>query len=86
MGKLLKFLGIDGSSKLSFMAWIGSVFIITYLIINIYQMVQLNYFFAKGKVSEEVFERLIGGNIKDLLEIVMIIVLFLFKNQTTKNE
>jgi hypothetical protein len=48
--------------------------------------VQLNYFFAKGKVSEEVFERLIGGNIKDLLEIVMIIVLFFFKNQTTKNE
>ena len=28
----------------------------------------------------------VGGNIKDLLEIVMIIVLFFFKNQTTKNE
>ena len=86
MGKLLKFLGIDGSSKLSFMAWIGSVFIITYLITNIYQLVQLNIFFAQGKVKEEAFERLVSGNIKDLLEIVMIIVLFFFKNQNTKED
>jgi len=86
MNKLLKFLGIDGSSKLSFMAWIGSVFIITYLITNIYQLVQLNIFFAQGKVKEEAFERLVSGNIKDLLEIVMIIVLFFFKNQNTKED
>ena len=86
MNKLLKFLGIDGSSKISFMAWIGSVFIITYLITNIYQLVQLNIFFAQGKVKEEAFERLVSGNIKDLLEIVMIIVLFFFKNQNTKED
>jgi cadmium resistance protein CadD (predicted permease) len=86
MNKLLKFLGIDGSNKLSFMAWIGSVFIITYLITNIYQLVQLNIFFAQGKVKEEAFERLVSGNIKDLLEIVMIIVLFFFKNQNTKED
>lgn len=68
------------------MSWMGGVFVIAYLVMSIYQIGQINYFFSKGKIPEEIYERVSGTIIKDLLEIVTIIVLFFFKNNTSKNE
>lgn len=83
MTKVLKFFNITDKTKLSFMSWIGSAFIVTYLLMSTYSVVQVHYLFLKGKIAEDVFERMISGQQQRLLEIVMIIVLFFFKGNTS---
>ena len=88
MNKMLKFFNITDKTKLSFMSWIGSAFIVTYLLMSTYSVVQIHYLFLKGMIKEDVFERMISGQQQRLLEIVMIIVLFFFKgnsNTSTTN-
>lgn len=88
MNKMLKFFNITDKTKLSFMSWIGSAFIVTYLLMSTYSVIQVHYLFLKGLIEEDVFERMISGQQQRLLEIVMIIVLFFFKgnsNTSTTN-
>ncbi len=84
---MLKYFNITDKTKLSFMSWIGSAFIVTYLAMSAYSVGQVHYLFLKGMIKEDVFERMISGQQQRLLEIVMIIVLFFFKgnSNTTTN-
>ena len=83
MNKMLKFFNITDKTKLSFMSWIGSAFIVTYLLMSTYSVVQIHYLFLKGMIKEDVFERMISGQQQKLIEIVMIIVLFFFKGNSS---
>jgi hypothetical protein len=52
----------------------------------IYGIVQINYQFNHGKIPIEEFERLSSQKETKLIEIVMIIVLFFFRGQSSKIE
>ena len=81
MKKVIDWVTENVQSKFSFMASMGWAFIGTYLIIILYQLIQYNWFFAKEKMTIEIYERLTMSINHDLLSIVMIIVLFFFKSQ-----
>lgn len=66
------------------MSWIGAVFISFYLFSSFYDMIQMNYFFNKGKIDVEVYERLKLSYFRDLYTIVTIIVLHFYKNANDK--
>jgi uncharacterized membrane protein YhaH (DUF805 family) len=68
------------------MSVIGGAIIGVYLIVLIYGIVQVNLQFNHGKIPVEEFERLVSQKENKLIEIVMIIVLFFFRGQSSKNE
>jgi hypothetical protein len=68
------------------MSVIGGAIIGVYLCIVIYGIVQVNYQFNHGKIPIEEFERLSSQKETKLIEIVMIIVLFFFRGQSSKIE
>ena len=68
------------------MSVIGGAIIGVYLCIVIYGIIQLNYQFNHGKIPIEEFERLSSQKETKLIEIVMIIVLFFFRGQSSKIE
>lgn len=74
------------TSKFQFMSIIGGAIIGVYLVIVIYGIIQVNYQFNHGKIPIEEFERLITNKETKLIEIVMIIVLFFFRGQSSKIE
>lgn len=87
MNKFFAFIGIDGKSKFAFMSWIGGMFIIFYLLNITYEMAQINYFFAKGKIPIETYKDCIKEYHLSLKEIVMLIVVYFFaKNTNTTTE
>jgi hypothetical protein len=68
------------------MSVIGGAIIGVYLCVVIYGIVQVNYQFNHGKIPIEEFERLSSQKETKLIEIVMIIVLFFFRGQSSKIE
>ena len=68
------------------MSVIGGAIIGVYLCVVIYGIVQINYQFNHGKIPIEEFERLSSQKESKLIEIVMIIVLFFFRGQSSKIE
>jgi hypothetical protein len=68
------------------MSVIGGAIIGVYLCVVIYGIVQVNYQFNSGKIPIEEFERLSSQKETKLIEIVMIIVLFFFRGQSSKIE
>jgi len=68
------------------MSVIGGAIIGVYLAIVIYGIIQINYQFNHGKIPIEEFERLSSQKEAKLIEIVMIIVLFFFRGQSSKIE
>jgi hypothetical protein len=68
------------------MSVIGGAIIGVYLCVVIYGIVQINYQFNHGKIPIEEFERLSSQKETKLIEIVMIIVLFFFRGQSSKIE
>jgi len=68
------------------MSVIGGAIIGVYLAIVIYGIIQINYQFNHGKIPIEEFERLSSQKETKLIEIVMIIVLFFFRGQSSKIE
>jgi len=68
------------------MSVIGGAIIGVYLCIVIYGIIQINYQFNHGKIPIEEFERLSSQKETKLIEIVMIIVLFFFRGQSSKIE
>lgn len=81
MVKIYEFL----KSRTTFMSAIGGLFILFYLCSYSYQLVQINYFFIKGRLTLEVFERVITDSNEKLMNIVMIIVLFFYKGSSTNS-
>ena len=63
---------------------IGGIIIIAYLFTIFYELVQVNYLFTKGKITEEVFERYTSNSVSLLQNIVSIVILFFFKNSIEK--
>lgn len=82
MNKFFTFIGIDGKSKFAFMSWIGGMFIMFYLLHIFYEMAQINYFFAKGKVPIEIYKEFVKDFHLDLKEVVMLIVVYFFAKNT----
>ncbi len=74
------------NTRFKFMSVIGGAIIGVYLCIVIYGIVQVNYQFNHGKIPIEEFERLSSQKETKLIEIVMIIVLFFFRGQSSKIE
>jgi hypothetical protein len=68
------------------MSVIGGAIIGVYLCVVIYGIIQVNYQFNQGKIPIEEFERLSSQKETKLIEIVMIIVLFFFRGQSSKIE
>ena len=85
MNKFFAFIGIDGKSKFAFMSWIGGIFIISFILNITYLLVQMNYFFAKGKIEIEIYERIITSFISALHSIVTIVVMYFFAKNTNQN-
>lgn len=81
MTKLIEFF----RSKSSFMSGVGGLFVVFYLGSYFYQMIQINFFFSKSKISPEIFERVVTDANQHLIDIVMIIVLFFFKGNSLDN-
>ncbi len=74
------------NTRFKFMSVIGGAIIGVYLCVVIYGIVQINYQFNHGKIPIEEFERLSSQKETKLIEIVMIIVLFFFRGQSSKIE
>lgn len=74
------------NTRFKFMSVIGGAIIGVYLCVVIYGIVQINYQFNHGKIPIEEFERLSSQKESKLIEIVMIIVLFFFRGQSSKIE
>jgi hypothetical protein len=74
------------NTRFKFKSVIGGAIIGVYLCVVIYGIVQINYQFNHGKIPIEEFERLSSQKETKLIEIVMIIVLFFFRGQSSKIE
>jgi len=68
------------------MSVIGGAIIGVYLCIMIYQVVQINYQFNHGKLPIDIYERLSNQRDLKIGEIVMIIMYFFFRGQSSKIE
>jgi hypothetical protein len=74
------------TGRARFMSFLGAVFVLVFLSIIAYQMGYWNIYLNKGKISHEVYERLVTGSLKDLFSIIMMIVAFYFRNDEKKEE
>ena len=74
------------NTRFKFMSVIGGAIIGVYLCVVIYGIVQVNYQFNHGKIPIEEFERLSSQKETKLIEIVMIIMYFFFRGQSSKIE
>ncbi|HLO37983.1 MAG TPA: hypothetical protein VK173_05830 [Lacibacter sp.] len=74
------------SGKSKFMSFLGAVFVIGYLSITVYQMGNWNIYLSKGKITTEIYERMVTGSLKDLFGIIMMIVAFYFRNDEKTTE
>lgn len=74
------------NTRFKFMSVIGGAIIGVYLCIMIYQVVQINYQFNHGKLPIDIYERLSNQRDLKIGEIVMIIMYFFFRGQSSKIE
>jgi hypothetical protein len=66
------------NKKNTFMALVGWMIITTMLVVDFYQLIQINYFFGKGKVDMDAYERLSGLIISGLKEHSIMALLYYF--------
>jgi hypothetical protein len=64
--------------KNTFMALVGWMIITTMLVVDFYQLIQINYFFGKGKIDMDAYERLSGLIISGLKEHSIMALLYYF--------
>lgn len=74
------------TGRARFMSFLGAVFVIVFLSIICFQMGNWNIYLSKGKITHEIYERLVTGSLKDLFGIIMMIVAFYFRNDEKKEE
>lgn len=74
------------TGRARFMSFLGAVFVVAFLSIVVYQMGYWNIYLSKGKLTHEVYERLVTGSLKDLFSIIMMIVAFYFRNDDKTQE
>lgn len=72
------------TGRARFMSFLGSVFVLVFLSIVVYQMSYWNIYLKRGTISHEVYERMVTGSLKDLFSIIMMIVAFYFRNDDGK--
>jgi uncharacterized membrane protein YjfL (UPF0719 family) len=71
----------------SFMAMVGWFLITSMILMDFYELIQLNYFFGKTKIEIQNYERLVFLIINQLKEHSMIALLYYFGQKTLqKNE
>jgi uncharacterized membrane protein YjfL (UPF0719 family) len=71
----------------SFMAMVGWTLIASMILLDFYELIQLNYFFGKNKLVIENYERLVSLILTQLKEHSMIALLYYFGQKTLqKNE
>lgn len=68
--------------KNTFMALVGWMIITTMLTMDFYQLIQINYFFGRGKVDMDAYERLSGLIISGLKEHSIMALLYYFGTKT----
>jgi hypothetical protein len=74
------------NKKNTFMALVGWVIIVSFIILIFYQIIQVNYFFGKSKIYVEVYERMIKECMTYLKELGMIALMYYFGNKMIQNE
>lgn len=74
------------SKKTSFMAFIGWTLILSMIMIDFYELIQLNYFFGKTKVNLETYERLVSMIMLQIKEHSMIALLYYFGQKYVNND
>lgn len=67
--------------KSKFMAIIGILFTCSFLSLLMYQIIQVNYFFGRNKISIEVYERVVTNYFAYLVSLVTTIILFYYKTE-----
>jgi hypothetical protein len=72
------------TGRARFMSFLGFVFVIVFLSINVWQIGNWNLSFHRHQMTPEVYERLVTGTLKDLFSIIMMIVAFYFRNDDLK--
>lgn len=77
---------INNIDKVKTMHLISIVLISTYLILSFYQTIQLDIKIEKGLIQAEQYERAVSDINRNLLGLVTIVILFFFKEKTSKKE
>jgi hypothetical protein len=84
MSKVMDWVKGKTDDKFQFMSLIGGAFVFFFLAIMCLQFLELNFFFRNGRITIEIWERLSVNYTSQLREIVMIVVLYFFKNTLDK--
>lgn len=74
------------TGRARFMSFLGTVFVLVFLSVVVYQMGYWNIYLKRGTITHEIYERLVTGSLKDLFSIIMMIVAFYFRNDDAKPE
>ena len=69
-----------------FMSFIGTVFVCMYLVVTFYQISYWNIYMSKGKMTLEIYERMVTGSLQNLFSIIIMIVAFYFRSDEKKEE
>lgn len=86
MSRIIDWIKLKSNDKFQFMSLIGGAFVFVFLSICIIQIFETNWLFATGKITIEVYERLVLVYYSRIFEIVSMIFFYFFRNPSDKGK
>lgn len=68
------------------MHFIAVIMVVFFLVTTVYQVIEINIQLSKKLITSEVYERLVTSFLKEVAELVMIVVMYFFGREVGKKE